>query len=160
MHGLSRFLPGHLSIAHAPPSISHPYSPLTISRGSLYHKHTLSPSPCVHAIHVSLSTFVPCWPDLYWTCAIGVSLSVANNHTLAIFVYLLASLFHLGDACVICSHKKRKNTHSLSLSLIYRLLSVSLSHTYSFCTLTHSPSHTLDLSRLRHSPPSIAYRFI
>lgn len=156
MHGLSRFLSGHLSIAHAPPSISHPYSPLTISRGSLYHKHTLSPSPCVHAIHVSLSTFVPCWPDLYWTCAIGVSLSVANNHTLAIFVYLLASLFHLGDACVICSHKKQKNT----LSLIYRLLSLSLSHTYSFCTLTHSPSHALDLSRLRHSPRSIAYRFI
>ena len=95
------------------PSISHPYSPLTISRGSLYHKHTLSPSPCVHAIHVSLSTFFPCWPDLYWTCATGVSLSVANNHTLAIFVYVLASLFHLGDACVICSHNKRKNTHSL-----------------------------------------------
>src|SRR5918994_753737 len=103
-----------LSRTHS--SIFHPYSPLTISTGSLYHKHTLSPSPCVHAIHVSLSTFVPCWPDLYWTCATGVSLSVANNHTLAIFVYLLASLFHLGDACVICSHKKRKHTHSLSLS--------------------------------------------
>ena len=156
MHGLSRFLSGHLSIAHARPSISHPYSPLTISRGSLYHKHTLSPSPCVHVLHASLSTFVPCWPDHYWTCAIGVSLSVANNHALAIFVYLLTSLFYLGDACVICLHKKRKNT----LSLIYHLLSLSLSHTYSFCTLTHSPSHTLDLSRLRHSLRSIAYRFI
>src|SRR3990170_1853111 len=112
--GLSRFLSGHLSIAHTPrPSISHRYSPLTISRGSLYHKHTLSPSPCVHVLHVSLSTFVPCWPDLYWTCAIGVSLSVANNHTLAIFVYLLALLFYLEDACVICSPKKRKNTLSL-----------------------------------------------
>ena len=153
MHGLSRFLSGHLSIAHAPPSISHPYSPLMISRESLYHKHTLSRSPCVDVLHVSLLTFVPCWPDLYWTCAIGVSLSVANNHTLAIFVYLLASLFYLGDACVICLHKKQENT----LSLIYRLLSLSLSHTYSFCTLTHSPSHALDPSRLRHSPQSIAY---
>ena len=148
-----------LSRTHLPRSPTH-ISPLTISRGSIYHKHTLSPSPCVHALHVSLSTFVPCWPDLYWTCAIGVSLSVANNHTLAIFVYLLASLFHLGDACVICSHKKRKNTHTLSLSLIYRLLSLSLSHTYSFCKLTYSPSHALNLSRLRHSPRSIAYRFI
>ena len=108
MHGLSRFLSGHLSIAHAPPSISHPYSPLTIShpyspltisRGSLYHKHTLSPSPCIHVLNVSLLTFVPCWPYLYWTCAIGVSLPVANNHTLAIFVCLLASLFYLGYAC-------------------------------------------------------------
>ena len=157
MHGLSRFLSGHLSIAHALPRSPTHISPLTISRGSLYHKHTLSPSPCVHAIHVFLSTFFPCWPDLYWTCATGVSLSVANNHTLAIFMYLLASLFHLGDACVICSHKKRKNTHSLSL--IYCLLSLSLSHTYSFCTLTHSPSHTLDPSRLRHSSQSITYCF-
>ena len=150
MHGLSRFLSGHLSIAHALPR-----SPTHIvpsrSRGDLSITNTPSLPP-----HASLSTFVPCWPDLYWTCAIGVSLSVANNHTLAIFVYLLASLFYLGDACVICSPKKRKNT----LSLIYRLLSLSLSHTYSFCTLTHSPSHALDLSRLRHSPPSIAYRFI
>ena len=56
-----------------------------------------SPRTCIHVLHVSLSTFVPCWPDLYWTCATGVSLSVANNHTLAIFVYLLASLFYLGD---------------------------------------------------------------
>ena len=47
-----------------------------------------------------------------------------------------------------------------TLSLIYRLLSLSLSHTYSFFTLTHSPSHALDLSRLRHSLWSIAYRFI
>ena len=117
MHGLSRFLSGHLSMAHAPrPSISHPYSPLTISRGSLYHKHTLSPSPCVHLFHASLSTFVPCWPDLYWTCAIGVSLSIPNNHALAIFVYLLTSLYYLGDACEICLHKKR--THTLSLYFI------------------------------------------
>ena len=101
-----------LSRTHHPRSPTH-ISPLTISRGSLYHKHTLSPSPCVHLLHASLSTFVPCWPDLYWTCAIGVSLSVANNHALAIFVYLLTSLFYLRDACVICLHKKRKHTHSL-----------------------------------------------
>ena len=80
VHGLSRFILGHLSIAHAP-SISHPYSPLMISTGSLYHKHTLSPSPCIHAIHVSLSTFFPCWPDLYWTCARGVSLRCKQSHT-------------------------------------------------------------------------------
>ena len=105
---------------------------------------------------MSLSTFVPCWPDLYWTCAIGVSLSVANNHALAIFVYLLTSLFYLRDACVICLHKKQK-THTLSnLSFLV----TSLSHAYSFCTLTHSPSHALDLSRPRHSLRSIAYRFI
>ena len=65
-----------------------------------------------------------------------VSLSVANNHTLAIFVYLLASLFHLGDACVICSHKKRKKT--LSLSNLSFVVTFSFTHTYSFCTLTHS----------------------
>ena len=47
-----------------------------------------------------------------------------------------------------------------TLSLIYHLLSLSLSHTYYFRTFTHSPSHALDLSRLRHSPRSIAYRFI
>ena len=51
---------------------------------------------------------------------------------------------------------RNENTHSL----IYRLLSLSLSHTYSFCTLTHSPSHALDPSRLRHSPWSITYWFI
>ena len=53
-----------------------------------------------------------------------------------------------------------RNEKTHYLSLIYRVLSLSLSHTYSFCTLTHSPSHTLDLSRLRHSLRSIAYRFI
>ena len=132
-----------------------PRSPTHISRGSLYHKHILSPSPCVHVLHASLSTFVPCWPDLYWTCAIGVSLSVANNHALAIFVYLLTSLFYLGDACMICLHKKRTHTHSLSnLSFV---VPFSFTHTLSFCTLTHSPSHALDLSRLRHSLRSIAY---
>ena len=135
MHGLSRFLSGHLSIAHAPPSISHPYSPLTISRGSLYHKHTLSPSPCIHVLHVSLLTFVPCCPDIYWTCAIGVSLSVANNHALAIFVYILTSLFYLEDASVICLHKKR--THTLSLSNLSFVVPFSFTHilflhTYSF----------------------------
>ena len=156
MHGLSRFLSGHLSISHAPPSISHPYkSPHDLEGISLSQTHPLSlpMRPCSPCVPLD---FAPCWPNLYCTCAIGVSLSIANNHTLAIFVYLLASLFYLGDACVICSHKKRKTT----LSLIYRLLSLSLSHTYSFCTLTHSPSHALDLSRLRHSPRSIAYRFI
>ena len=137
VHGLSWFLSGHLSIAHAPPSISHPYSPLMISRASLYHKHTLSPSPCVQVLHVSLSTFVPCWPDLYWTCAIGVSLSVANNHTLAIFMYLLASLFYLGDACVICSLRNEK-THSLSnLSFV-----VTFSFTHILFLHTHSFSFT------------------
>ena len=136
MHGLSRFLSGHLSIVHTPPSISHPYSPLMISRGSLSQTH-LSPSPCVHVLHVSLSTFVPCWPDLYWTCAIGVSLSVANNHALAIFVYLLTSLFYLGDACVICLHKKQK-THSLSnLSFV-----VPFSFTHILFLHTHSLSFT------------------
>ena len=148
MHGLSRFLSGHLSITHAPPSISHPYSPLTISRGSLHHKHTLSPSPCVHVLHVSLSTFVPCWPDLYWTCAIGVSLSVANNHTLAIFVYLLSSLFYLGDACVICSPKKRKNTHSLSFIVCCHFLF----HTHTLFAhsliLLHTHLISLDLGTL------------
>ena len=134
MHGLSRFLSGHLSIAHAPPSISHPYSPLTILRGSLYHKHTLSPSTCVHVLHVSLSTFVPCWPDLYWTCAIGVSLSVANNHTLAIFVYLLASPFYLRDASMICFHTKQK-THTLAnLSFVvpFSFTHILFLHTHSF----------------------------
>ena len=131
-----------------------PWSPTHIvpswSRGDLSITNTPSLPP-----HASLSTFVPCWPDLYWTCAIGVSLSVANNDALAIFVYLLTSLFDLGDACMMCLHKKWTHT---SLSLIYRLLSLSLSHTYSFGTLTHFPSHALDLCRLRHSPRSIAYR--
>ena len=134
-----------LSHTHLPRSPTH-ISALTISRGSLYHKHTISPSPCVHVLHVSLSTLVPCCPDLYWTCATGVSLSVANNHR-AIFVYLLASLFYLGDACVICSPKTKKHT----LSLIYRLLSLSLSHTYSFAhllILLHSHLICLDLGTL------------
>ena len=134
--GLSRFLSGHLSIAHTPrPLISHPYSLLTISRGSLYHKHTLSPSPRVHLLHASLSTFVPCWPDLYWTCAIGVSLSVVNNHALAILVYLLTSLFYLRDACVICLHKKR--THSL-----YFIICFPFSFTHTRFLHTHSFSFT------------------
>ena len=117
-----------LSRMHLPRSPTH-ISPLTISRGSLYHKHTLSPSPCVHVLHVSLSTFVPCWPDLYWTCAIGVSLSIANNHTLAIFMYLLASLFYLGDACVICLHKKWTHTHTHSLYFTVRCPFLFHTHT-------------------------------
>ena len=138
MHGLSRFLSGHLSITHAPPSISHPYSPLMISRGSLYHKHTLSPSPCVRAIHVSLSTFVPCWPDLYWTCAIGVSLSVANNHALAIFVYLLTSLFYLGDAWYVCIRNEKTHTLSkLSFVVTFSFTHILFLHTYSF-SFTHT----------------------
>ena len=144
MHGLSRFLSGHLSISHAPPSISHPYkSPHDLEGISLSQTHPLSlpmrpSSPCVPL------DLCPLLIDLYWTSAIGVSLSIANNHALAIFMYLLTSLFYLGDACVICLHKKRKNTHSLSnLSFV---VSFSFTHTYSFCTLTHSPSHALDLS--------------
>ena len=141
MHGLSRFLSGHLSIAHTPPSITHTYSPLTISRGSLYHKHTLSPSPCVHVLHVSLSTFVPCLPDLYWICAIAVSLSIANNHALAIFVYLLTSLFYLRDACVICLHKKRKNTFSLS--------NLSFAVPFSFTHILFLHTHSFSFTRTR-----------
>ena len=157
MHGLSRFLSRHLSIAHTPPSISHPYSPPTISRGSLYHKHTLSPSPCVHVLHVSLSTFVPCWPDLYWTCPIGESLSIANNHALVIFVYLLTSLFYIGDACVICLHKKRKHTHTLSLSLFAHSLSLLHTHLISlnFGTL-FGPEH-IDLLKSQTSQSLTMY---
>lgn len=84
-------------------------------------------------------------------CYRGVSLRCKQSHT----SYLRVSP-HLAFLSQICM--RDMNTHSLSL--IYRLLSLSLSHTYSFCTLTHSPSHALDLSRLRHSPRSIAYRFI
>ena len=137
MHGLSRFLSGHLSIAHALPR-----SPTHIvpsrSRGDLSITKTSSLPP-----HASMPSMCPsrpffCWPDLYWTCATGVSLSVANNHTLAIFVYLLASLLHLGDACMICSHKKRKkHTHTLSLSNLSFVVTFSFTHilflhTYSF----------------------------
>ena len=125
-----------LSRTHLPRSPTH-ISPLTISRGSLYHKHTLSPSPCVHVLHVSLSTFVPCWPDLYWTCAIGVSLSVANNHALAIFVYLLTSLFYLGmHAWYVCI----RNEHTQSL---YNLsFVVPFSFTHILFLHTHSLSFT------------------
>ena len=132
-----------LSRTHLPRSPTH-ISPLTISRGSLYHKHTLSPSPCVHVIHVSLSTFVPCWPDLYWTCAIGVSLSVANNHTLAIFVYLLTSLFYLRDACVICLHKTR--THSLYFIVCCPFLFHT--HTLFAHSLLHTHLISIDLGTL------------
>ena len=58
-------------------------------------------------------------------------------------------------AWYVCT--RNEQTRSLSN---YRLLSLSLSHTYSSCTLTHSPSHALDLSRLRHSLRSKAYRVI
>ena len=131
MHGLSQFLSGHLSIAHALPR-----SPTHIvpsrSRGDLSITNTAS---CVHTIHVSLSTFVPCWPHLYWTCAIGVSLSVANNHALAIFGYVLTTLLYLGDACVICLNKKRTHTHTLSNLLFvvpFSFTRTLFSHTQSF----------------------------
>ena len=145
MHGLSRFLSGHLSLAHAPPSISHPYSPLTISRGSLYHKHTLSPSPCIHAIHVSLSTFVPCWPDLYWTCAIGVSLSIANNHALAIFVYLLTS-FSISErpAWHVCI--RNEHTHTLSLFNLSFVVTFSFTHILFLHTYSLSFTRTWSVS--------------
>lgn len=104
--------------------------------------------------HQSLSTSIHCWPDLYWTGTIGGFCSVANNHTLAIYVYLLASLFYLGNACVICLHMTC--THSLSILLFV----VPFSFTHSFCTLTLSPSHALDIFQLRYSLRSIAYRFI
>ena len=79
------------------------------------------------------------------TCATGVSLSVANNHTLAIFVYLLASLFHLGDACVYVCIRNEK-THTLS--------NLSFVVTFSF---THIHTHTLSLVALQKKDTSMKF---
>ena len=89
-------------------------------------------------------------------CYRGVSLHCKQSRTS--YLRVSARLPFPSRRCMrdMFAYETKKHTHSL----IYRLLSLSLSHTYSFCTLTHSPSHALDLSRLRHSPPSIAHRFI
>ena len=112
------------------------------SRGGLSITNTPSrPPPCVDVLHVSLSTLAPRWPDLYWTCAIGVSISVANNHALAIFVYLLTSLFYLRDACMICLHKKRRHT----LSLQFIICCPFLFHTH---TLFHACFNCVEIAWL------------
>ena len=122
---------GASSIAHTPcHSISHPCSPITISRGSLHHKHTHSCSTCLHFLHTSLSTSVPCLPNFSWPRARGLSLSVAEDHTLS--PHLCSTL---EDACMICSPKKRKNTHTLSnLSFVvtFSFTHILFLHTYSF----------------------------
>ena len=111
---------GASSIAHTPyHSISHPCTPITISRGSLWQTYTLS-SPCLHFLRMSLSTSLPCLSDPSWPRARGLALSVPNNHTLSPH---LASVVE--DACVICLHK----TRTLFL-YFYRVLSMSLSHTH------------------------------
>ena len=136
------------SIAHTPcRSISHPCSPITISRGSLYDKHTLS-SPCLHFLRTSLSNSLPCLSDPSWPRARGLSLSVANNHTLSPH---LASVVE--DACVICLHKTR--TFFLDF---YRVLSMSLSdtHTNFFHSLFLFHTLSLSLSLVRDSITSIS----
>ena len=128
---------GVSSITHTPcHSISHPCSPITISRGSLYDKHTLSPPHvCIFSV-MSLSPSLPCLSDPSWPRARGLALSVANNHTLSPH---LASVVE--DACVICLHK----THTIFL-YFYRVLSMSLSHKHTHFFHSLFLFHTLSLS--------------
>ena len=135
------------SIAHTPfHSISHPFSPIMIFRGSLYDKHTLSPPHvCIFSV-TSLSPSLPCLSDPSWPRARGLALSVANNHTLSPH---LASVVE--DACVICLHK----THTFFLDF-YRVLSMSLSHTHTHLFHSLFLFHSLSLSLVRDSLTSIS----
>ena len=125
---------GASSIAHTPcHSISHPCSPITISRGSLYDKHTLSPPHVCIFFVTSLSPSLPCLSDPSWPHARGLALSVANNHTLSSH---LASVVE--DACVICLHK----THVFSRVLSSVVL-VSFTHAHTLFSLSLSLSLSL-----------------
>ena len=75
---------GASSIAHTPcHSISHPCSPITISTGSLCHNHTLSPPHvCIFSTRLSQPLSLVCQTSLGHVLG-GLSLSVANNHTLS-----------------------------------------------------------------------------
>ena len=136
---------GASSIAHTPcHSISHPCSPITISRGSLYDKHTLSPPHvCIFSV-TSLSPSLPCLSDPSWPRARGLALSVANNHTLSPH---LASVVE--DASVICLHK----THTFFSTFIECCPCLFHTHTHKH---TLSPPHVCIFSVCLSRPLSLA----
>ena len=79
---------GVSSIAHTPcHSISHPCSPIMISRGSLDHKHTLSPPQvCIFSIHLSRPLSLVCQTSLGHVLGVFLSRLQTTTH------YLLTSL--------------------------------------------------------------------
>src|SRR3989337_4324129 len=85
---------GVSSIAHTPCHlISHPCSPITISRGSLCHKHTLSPPHvCIFSIRLSRPLFLVCQTSLGHM--LGVFLSRFQTTTQYFLTSLLLSKMH------------------------------------------------------------------
>ena len=111
---------GASSITHTPcHSISHPCSPIMISRGSLYDKHTLAPPHvCIFSVRLSRPLSLVCQTPLGHVLGVFLSRLQTTTH------YIL-TFFAVEDACVICLHK----THMLFL-YFYRVLSMYLSHTH------------------------------
>ena len=85
---------------------------------SLWQTYTLS-SPCLHFLRTSLSTSLPCLLDPCWPRARGLSLSVANNHTLSP---------HLASVVVCCPCLFHTRTHTF------------FTHSFYF---THTHTHSL-----------------
>ena len=127
---------GASSITHTPcHSISHPCSPITISRGSLYDKHTLSPPHvCIFSIRLSRPLSLVCQTPL--------------GHVLGVFLYRFQTTTHylltlppLSKMHVICLHKSR-----MLFLYFYRVLSMSLSHTHTHFFHSLFLFHSLPLS--------------
>src|SRR3989337_2446468 len=91
---------GISSIVHTPcHSISHPCSPITISRGSLYHKHTLSPLyVCIFSVHLSRPLSLACQTPIGHV--LGVFLSRLQTTTHYLLTLLPLSKMHVGYVCI------------------------------------------------------------
>ena len=91
---------GASSIAHTPcHSISHPCSPITISRGSLYDKHTLSPPHvCIFSVRLSRPLSLVCQTPLGHV--LGVFLSQLKTTTHYLLTLLPPSKMHVRYVCI------------------------------------------------------------
>ena len=135
---------GASSIAHTPcHSISHPCSPITISRGSLYDKHTLSPPHvCIFSVRLSRPLSLVCQTPLGHV--LGVLLSRFQTTTHYLLTLPPLSKMHVWYVCI--RHTRFFSTFIVCCPCLF--------HTRTHTFFTHS--FYLSLSLVRDSVTSIS----
>ena len=150
---ISRSL-GVSSIAHTPcHSISHPCSPITISRGSLYDKHTLSPPHvCIFSVRLSRPLSLVCQAPLGHV--LGFLLSRLQTTTHYLLTLLPLSKMHVWYVCI--RHTRFFSTFIECCPCLFHTRTHNFfTHSFYF---THTLSHSLSLSLVRDSLTSISIR--
>ena len=118
-------------------SISHPCSPITISRGSLYHKHTLSPPHvCILSVRLSRPLPLACQTPLGHVLGVLLSRFQTTTHYLPTLPPL--SKMHVWYVCI--RHTPLFSTFIMCCPCLFH------TRTHTFFTHSFYFTHTLSLS--------------